>query len=70
VEFAAGTDSELQALELALDGSRSLRELREAGIGGACENCGAVHGSSDHYCASCGEPLRRGPDDEQHSDET
>ncbi len=35
-----------------------LRELREAGIGGACPECGAVYGSADRFCASCGEPLR------------
>jgi uncharacterized OB-fold protein len=29
-----------------------------AGIGGSCERCGALHGSSDRYCAACGRPLR------------
>jgi hypothetical protein len=55
---AAGTDEELRALEIALDGRASLRELREAGIGGACAECGAVFGSADRFCASCGAPLR------------
>jgi hypothetical protein len=54
---AAMTDSELRALEQALDEGSSMRELREAGIGGACDNCGAVHGSTDRYCATCGEAL-------------
>jgi hypothetical protein len=54
---AAGTDEELRALEIALDGRASVRELREAGIGGACAECGAVFGSADRFCASCGEPL-------------
>jgi hypothetical protein len=54
---AAGTDDELRSLELALDGHASVRELREAGIGGACMECGAVHGSGDRFCASCGGPL-------------
>jgi hypothetical protein len=54
---AEGTDEELRTLELALDGHASLRELREAGIGGACEECGAVFGSADRFCASCGAPL-------------
>ena len=34
-----------------------MRELREPGIGGACENCGAVYGSQDRFCATCGDPL-------------
>jgi hypothetical protein len=54
---AAATDEELRALEIALDGRASMRELREAGIGGACTECGAVFGSADRFCASCGEPL-------------
>jgi hypothetical protein len=64
IASAAGTDRELRALEQALYGSASLRELREAGIGGACGECGAVHGSDDHFCASCGAHLNAHPDDE------
>lgn len=62
---AAQTDSELRALEQALDRHVPLRQLREPGIGGACTRCGAVHGSEDRFCANCGEPLagsRREPD--------
>jgi hypothetical protein len=68
VEWAAGTDRELRALEHALDGAHSLGELREAGIGGACENCGAVHGSTDRFCSTCGESLRRRPVGDQLDD--
>jgi len=57
VAGAASTDAELRALEQALGEQRSLAELREAGIGGACTRCGAVHGSTDTFCASCGENL-------------
>jgi hypothetical protein len=64
IASAADTDRELRALEQALYGSASLRELREAGIGGACSECGAVHGSEDHFCASCGAHLKAHPDDE------
>ncbi len=58
VESAERTGAELRALERALGPGSSIRELREAGIGGACDTCGAVHGSEDRYCASCGEPLQ------------
>ncbi len=57
VAWAAQTDAELRALERALREDHPMRELREPGIGGACENCGAVHGSQDRFCATCGEPL-------------
>jgi hypothetical protein len=60
---ASVTDTELRALEHGLDERSTIRELREAGIGGACEHCGAVHGSSDRYCATCGEPLGPPPDE-------
>ena len=54
---AVHTDRELRALERALGEEQLLRELREPGLGGACHTCGAVHGSADRFCASCGEPL-------------
>ncbi len=57
VAAAAQTDAELRALEHALDEGHPMREIREPGIGGACGTCGAVHGSQDRYCATCGEPL-------------
>jgi hypothetical protein len=54
---AALTDTELRSLEQAIDERSTVRELREAGVGGACERCGALHGSNDNYCATCGERL-------------
>jgi hypothetical protein len=57
IQNALQTDRELRALERALDNWVPLRELREPGIGGACSLCGAVHGSQDRYCSTCGEPL-------------
>jgi hypothetical protein len=66
---AAATDVELRALQRALGERQPLRELREAGIGGACDNCGAVHGSSDRFCASCGEPISRGEDSAEEDGE-
>jgi len=58
IESAAQIDRELRALQHALASEQPLRELREAGIGGACESCGAVHGSGDRFCASCGQHLQ------------
>ena len=54
---AAETDGELRTLERALGAESELRQLREPGIGGACVSCGAVHGSRDRFCASCGGSL-------------
>jgi hypothetical protein len=54
---AAETDRELRVLERALDERSPLRELREAGIGGACAACGSVFGSGDRFCAACGERV-------------
>jgi hypothetical protein len=54
---AADTDRELRSLEAALRERRPLRELREAGIGGACSTCGTVHGSADRFCSWCGHRL-------------
>jgi hypothetical protein len=60
LQNAAAVDGELRALERALGDAGTPAILREAGIGGACEACGAVHGSQDRFCASCGEPLTGG----------
>jgi hypothetical protein len=57
VAVAAETDRELRALEHALARRSPIRDLREAGIGGTCAKCGAVHGSADRFCAACGTPL-------------
>ena len=57
VQAAAQTDRELRALEGALDEGGATIELREPGIGGACSECGTVHGSEDRYCSWCGRKL-------------
>jgi hypothetical protein len=57
IEGALQTDRELRLLERLLLGRVVPRELREPGIGGVCPGCGAVHGSADRFCASCGRPL-------------
>lgn len=57
IASAAATDEELRALERALGEPVTVRELRAPGIGGACPSCGALYGSADRYCASCGREL-------------
>lgn len=57
VTAAAQTHHELRALEDALEDGPALGEVREGGIGGACPQCGTVHGSVDRYCAWCGRQL-------------
>ena len=54
---AVQIDNELRTLERALAEREPIRELREAGVGGACERCGAVHGSRDRFCSFCGASL-------------
>ncbi len=57
VVAAAHTQQELNTLQSALDGGPSLGEVRQAGIGGACPECGTVHGSVDRFCSWCGHQL-------------
>ncbi len=57
VAAAADTHRELRTLESALHQGQGLSEVREAGIGGACPECGTVHGSVDRFCAWCGHQL-------------
>jgi len=54
---AAETHRELHALERALRTRQPVSELRAAGIGGECEHCGEIFGSSDRFCSSCGSPV-------------
>lgn len=46
-------DSELRALEQALNERRPVTVLREVGIA-ACPRCAALHGSDDRFCPGCG----------------
>jgi hypothetical protein len=54
-------DTELRSIEKALDDSRPITVLREAGIT-ACPRCAAIHGSEDRFCPNCGLPLSRNVD--------
>jgi len=53
VAALAAVDSELRALEHALEDRRPITELREPGIS-VCPRCGGLHGSEARYCPSCG----------------
>jgi hypothetical protein len=57
LDDASETVRELNTLERALGEQRTLRELREPGIGGTCSACGTVHGSRDRFCSWCGKQL-------------
>jgi hypothetical protein len=57
VTAAAQTDRELRALEGALHQRQSSGEIRQPGIGGACPECGTVHGSNDRFCSWCGQQF-------------
>jgi hypothetical protein len=58
--FAA--DRELRELEQLLGEQRRSLEIREAGVGGACPRCLALHSSEARFCSSCG--LAVAPDDD------
>ena len=57
VSAAAQTDQELRTLEHALGERRGISEIRQPGIGGACPQCGTVHGSRDRFCSWCGQQF-------------
>jgi hypothetical protein len=57
VNALTAVDSELRALERALDDRRPITELREPGIS-VCPRCGGLHGSEARYCPSCGVAFR------------
>jgi hypothetical protein len=60
LEAAQRTEEDLRALEEALGRRHRLREVREAGIAGTCSRCGAIHGSGERFCSSCGSELQAG----------
>ena len=51
-------DTELRALEDALEERLPVTVLREAGIT-ACPRCAAIHGSEDSFCPNCGLSMDR-----------
>ena len=57
LDALAAVDTELRALEIALDDVRPLHELHESGVA-ACPRCGGLHGTEASFCPSCGLELR------------
>jgi hypothetical protein len=53
LDAVRAVDTELRALETALDDARPLHELHEAGVA-ACPRCGGLHGSEASFCPTCG----------------
>jgi hypothetical protein len=53
----AAVDGELRALEQALEDRRAIHELREPGVGGICDRCGAFFPSTARFCSDCGAPV-------------
>jgi hypothetical protein len=53
LEALAAVDTELRALEDALDDREELTVLREPGIA-ACPRCAALHGTDANFCPNCG----------------
>jgi hypothetical protein len=51
-------DTELRALESALEERSPVTVLHEAGVG-ACPRCAAIHGSEDRFCPMCGMSMGR-----------
>lgn len=56
LEALTALDSELRAVRTALGRSDGMTVLREAGVA-PCPRCGAIHGSTDRFCPSCGLDL-------------
>ena len=57
IQRLAGLDKEIGALESALEDRRPFLELREPGLGGMCERCGAFFSSTSRFCSECGASL-------------
>jgi hypothetical protein len=57
VERLAGLDAEATAIETALAAPRAQTVVFEPGIGGTCDVCGELYGSSARYCSHCGSAV-------------
>jgi hypothetical protein len=59
LDVLAQRAAELQQADAQLGEVERLLAAAEAGVGGACRACGAVHSRGAAYCWSCGSPLLR-----------
>jgi hypothetical protein len=57
LDVLAGRAAELQQADAQLGEVERLLAATEAGVGGACRACGAVHSRGAAYCWRCGAPL-------------
>ena len=49
--------AELQRVDAELGAVERLLESGESGVGGNCENCGAIYAHGAAFCAQCANPL-------------
>ncbi|HWX44161.1 MAG TPA: hypothetical protein VNY52_02440 [Solirubrobacteraceae bacterium] len=59
LDVLARRAAELQQADAQLGEVERLLATTEAGVGGACRACGAVHSRGAAYCWRCGSPLLR-----------
>jgi hypothetical protein len=57
LDTLTATDEELRWAEGVLGEPERERDLRVAGVGGTCPNCGALHSSDARFCSQCGVEL-------------
>jgi hypothetical protein len=57
VERLASLDAEAAAIETALGAVRAEAIVFEPGVGGTCDACGELYGSTARFCSHCGAPA-------------
>lgn len=57
VDVLVRVAARLQELDAELGEAERLDRLEEAGAGGACPGCGAMHGRGAFFCWQCGQTL-------------
>jgi hypothetical protein len=57
VQRIANVDAEAEAIESALAAPRAESVVFQPGVGGTCDHCGELYGSSALFCSNCGVPT-------------
>jgi hypothetical protein len=57
VQRIANVDAEAEAIESALAAPRAESVVFQPGVGGTCDHCGELYGSSALFCSNCGAPT-------------